>query len=59
VIMSDRDNFIGGHTTAEVEAALQKEATKSKKSKSMIIHEALRDALKAKGYPIKEDAAAA
>jgi len=57
MIMSDRDEFIGAHTTPEVKEALELERQKTKKSVSKIIHEAIVARLREAGYSIKEVAA--
>ena len=57
MIMSDRDEFIGAHTTPEVIEALEKERQKTKKSKSKLIHEALVAKLRSEGHNIKDEAA--
>lgn len=56
MIMSDRDEFIGAHTTEEAKKALEEERKKSGKSVSLLIHEAVVDKLREKGYPVKEAA---
>lgn len=56
MIMSDRDEFIGGHVTPEAKKALAAEAVKSGKSMSRLIWEAVREKLLAAGHDIKEAA---
>jgi hypothetical protein len=56
MIMSDRDEFLGAHTTDEVKKALEAERKKSKKSVSLLVHEAVAKAMKELGYDIKEAA---
>ena len=58
MIMSDRDEFIGAHTTPSVKEALEAERKRTKKSVSKIVHEALVMKLRAAGYEIKGEEAA-
>jgi hypothetical protein len=54
MIMSDRDEFVGVHVTPEAREALEKERTKTGKSISKLVWEAVRKSLIETGYPIKE-----
>lgn len=58
MIMSDRDEFIGAHTTEDAKQALEKERKLTGKSVSLLVHEAIVSKLREKGYEIKEQTAA-
>ena len=58
MITSDRDEFLGAHTTEEVKEALEKERQRTGKSVSKLVHEAVARDMRERGYKIKEDAAA-
>lgn len=57
MIMSNRDEFLGAHTTEEVKKALEAERQKTSKSVSKLVHEALVKDLRERGYKITEEAA--
>lgn len=56
MIMSDRDEFLGAHTTEEVKQALEKEKKKTGKSVSLLVHEAVVARVRELGYNVKEAA---
>lgn len=58
MIMSDRDEFIGAHTTEDAKKALEAERKRSGKSVSLLIHEAIVSKMREAGYEIKEQTAA-
>jgi len=53
--MSERDEYIAGHTTREVKAALDEEASQQDESRSLVIHKAVVEYLKARGHNVKEE----
>jgi len=50
---SERDEPVGGHVTPAVKEALRAEASKTKKSMSQLLHEALVRYLKGKGHDVR------
>jgi hypothetical protein len=59
MIMSDRDEFIGAHTTPEARKALEQLRDRTKKSVSKLIHEAVVAKLRSEGFEIKDEEQAA
>ena len=58
MITSNRDEFLGAHTTPEVKEALEKERQKTGKSVSLLVHEAVKRQMEEKGYPVEDKTAA-
>ena len=57
MIMSNRDEFVGLHTTEDAKKALERERDKTGKSVSKIAHEILVAGLRERGHQLKEEAA--
>lgn len=58
MIMSNRDEFLGAHTTPEVKEALEEERRKTGKSVSLLVHEAVKKQMQEKGYSVEDKTAA-
>ncbi len=55
MITTDRDVFVGAHTTPEVKDALRAEARKRRTSISRLVHLEMLENLKRLGYPLTDE----